>query len=153
MAIHNGTNFTPSSTSFTDANIFDTETQVQIASSIGYPVVSTTGAEIILESGWKYYLDVRLKASDSTPSSTENIQYILSDMLNSQISSVGSLSIYSETTYNYIQEKCITYLDYSNSSSNIKLKVLRTGAGGIINSTVETQATNFRSFILIKAWK
>lgn len=143
------------SSTFADSVIFGTETQVQMASSIGYPIITTTGAQINLEAGWKYVIDVRLKATDTTPSTTENIQYVLTDTSNNHISSVGSLIFYRETAYSYIQEKCIVYQDCLSTGVNLKLRVLKVGggAGGQLNVSGDAGSSSFRCHILIKAWK
>jgi hypothetical protein len=141
--------------SFADTNIFSTETQVQLASSIGYPVITTTGAQIDFEAGWKYVIDVRLRGTDTSPSTTEYIQYILTDMSNNQLSSAGSIAFYRDVTYSHIQEKCLLYLDCTSAATSIKLRALKGGGGvgGGLNVTGDPGNASFRAHIIIKAWR
>ena len=83
------------SASYADVNIFIpsvSPTLVPMASSIGYPAVTTTASPstIVLEAGWKYLIEFRVKVTDTTALIGENVQYIATDTSNNQISSTGS---------------------------------------------------------------
>lgn len=139
--------------SWADLQLFSTETQVQIASSIKYPVVTTNSITIDLESGWKYLIELKIKVSDTTPSGSENIQYRLLDNSSNVISSVGSCAIYRDTAVVYSQEKCIAYIDASAGAYTFKAQAISTSGSKSINSSADAGNTNFRSHFLIKAWK
>lgn len=146
--------------SYADVNIFipsAVPTTVQIASSIGYPTITTASSPstITLEAGWKYLVELKMKVTDTTPSAGENIQYIATDTSNSQISSTGSIAIYRDSAYAYAQEKCIFYADSSSSSTVFKIRVIKIGggAGGSLNVSQDAGNTNFRCHILIKSWR
>jgi hypothetical protein len=145
---------------YEDVNIFipsAVPTTVQMASSIGYPTVTTAGSPstITLESGWKYLIELKMKATDTSPTTSEHIQYIATDTSNVQISSTGSLAILRDLAPSYAQEKCIFYADSSSASTTFKIRAVKIGdgAGGALNVSQDAGNTNFRCHILIKAWK
>lgn len=144
---------------YEDLNIFIPSQVPQItqfASSVGYPTITTTSSPstIVLESGWKYVIEFKVKATDTSPAVTENITYIATDTSNNQISNTGSLLFYRDTAYGFVQEKCIFYVDSLSNSTTFKLRALKTsGAGGGINVTGDTGSANFKCYLLIKAWK
>lgn len=142
-------------TTIADVTILDTVTINQISSEIGYPTISTTSDQITLEGGWKYFLDVRSKVSDSDPSSTENFAYWLTDTSNTQFSSTGFSAIYSDSTPNRAQEACLSYVDATSSDFVFKLRAQKTGTGTNVtfNSNLDIGTANFRAYILIKAWR
>lgn len=146
--------------SYADVNIFipsQVPATVQLASSIGYPTVTTSSSPstITLEAGWKYLIELKMKVTDTSPSYGENMQFIATDISNNQISSTGSIAIYRDTTYAYAQEKCIFYSDSSLSSTVFKIRVIKLGGGtgGALNVSQDAGNTNFRCHILIKAWR
>jgi hypothetical protein len=148
------------SSSYADVTIFipsQVPTVVQLASSIGYPTITTasTPASITLEAGWKYLVEFRVKATDTTPLVGENIQYIATDTSNNQISSTGSIAILRDTAYSYTQEKCIFYADASSSAFTFKLRAIKVGggSGGSLNTSGDAGSTNFRCHLIIKAWR
>lgn len=148
------------SSTFADVNIFIpsvTPTLVQMTSSIGYPTITTAASPstITLEAGWKYLIEFRVKATDTTPLVGENIQYIATDTSNNQISSTGSVAILRDTAYSYTQEKCIFYANASSSSLTFKLRAIKAGggAGGSLNTTGDAGSTNLRCHLIIKAWR
>ena len=139
--------------SFTDMTIFSTEIQVQLASSIGYPTVTTNSITIDLEAGWKYFIELKMKVSDSTPSASENFQFRMLDNSSNVISSIGSIAISIDTAA-YIQEKCIAYIDATSSAQTFKFQAIKVPSGSNnINTSVDAGNTDFRSHFLIKAWK
>lgn len=146
--------------SYADVNIFipsQVPATVQLASSIGYPTVTTSSSPstITLEAGWKYLIELKMKISDASPTGAENVQYIATDTSNNQISSTGSTAIYRDTAYLYAQEKCIFYSDSSSSSTVFKIRVIKLGGGtgGSLNTSEDVGNANFRCHILIKAWR
>ena len=146
--------------SYADVNIFipsQSPTTVQLASSIGYPTIITSASPstITLEAGWKYLIELKMKVTDTSPTSGENMQFIATDISNNQISSTGSIAIYRDTTYAYAQEKCIFYSDSSLFSTVFKIRVIKLGGGtgGGLNVSQDAGNTNFRGHILIKAWR
>ena len=148
------------SASYADVNIFIpsvSPTLVPMASSIGYPAVTTTASPstIVLEAGWKYLIEFRVKVTDTTALIGDNVQYIATDTSNNQISSTGSLAILRDTAYSYTQEKCIFYADASSSSFTFKLRAIKAGggAGGSLNTSGDAGNTNFRCHLIIKAWR
>ena len=148
------------STTYADVTIFIpsvSPTAVQLASSIGYPTITTAAspATITLEAGWKYVVEFRVKATDTTPLVGENIQYIATDTSDNQISSTGSIAILRDTAYSYTQEKCIFYVNAISASSTFKLRALKAGggAGGSLNTSGDAGSTNFRCHLIIKAWR
>lgn len=136
-----------------DLQLFSTDTQVQIASSVNYPIITTNSVTIDLEAGWKYLIELKIKVSDTTPTVTENIQYKMLDSSNNIISSIGSVAIYRETAVLYTQEKCIAYIDASAALYTFKVQAISTSGSKTINSSSDAGNTNFRSHFLIKAWK
>ncbi len=152
MGIHTA-NIDTVSVSWTDLQLFSTETQVQIASSVNYPTITTNLNTIDLEAGWKYLIELKIKVSDTTPTTSENIQYRLLDASNNVISSVGSTAIYRDSAFAYSQEKCIAYIDASAGSYTFKAQAISTSGSKDINSSADPGNTNFRSHFIIKAWK
>jgi hypothetical protein len=145
---------------YEDVNIFipsQVPTTVQIASSIGYPTVTTSSSPstITLEAGWKYLIELKMKITDTTAAAGENFQYIATNTSNEQISSTGSIALYRDSAYPYAQEKCIFYADSSEASTVFKIRIIKIGggAGGGLNSSQDAGNTNFRCHILIKAWR
>jgi hypothetical protein len=145
---------------YEDVNIFipsAVPTTVQMASSIGYPTVTTDASPptITLEAGWKYLIELKMKITDPSASASENFQYIATDTSNNQISSTGSIAVYRDSAYAYAQEKCIFYADSSSASTVFKIQAAKIGggAGGGLNVSQLAGNTNFRCHILIKAWK
>jgi hypothetical protein len=146
--------------SYADVNIFipsQVPATVQLASSIGYPTITTSSSPstITLEAGWKYLIELKMKVTDTSPTSGENMQFIATDISNNQISSTGSIAIYRDTNYVYAQEKCIFYADSLLSPTVFKIRVIKLGGGvsGGLNVSQDAGNTNFRCHILIKAWK
>lgn len=140
--------------SYVDLATFSTDIQAQIASSIGYPTITTNSITIDLEAGWKYLIDFRMKVSDGTPTVSENIQYRIVDTSDVVLSSIGSCSILKDNLYQYAQEKCIAYIDATASMQTFKTQAIKVGGGTInVNSSSDAGNTNFRMHLFIKAWR
>ena len=138
-----------------DLTIFSGKSLTQIASSIGYPSISISGATISLEAGWKYVLEMRIKVSDSSLTTTEYLKYFFANASNVAISSIGNSIIYRDTNAVMAQEKCIFYIDASVSSFSCKMRTQKLNSSGsvTINSSLDTETSAMTSYILIKAWK
>lgn len=146
---------------YEDVTIFIASTApvvTQIASSIGYPTITTGSSSnpiITLSSGWKYLIQLKFKFTDSTPSLSENFSFIATDTSNNQLSSTGSVATYREGAYAFIQEKCIFYYDATSSDLVFKTRAKKTDSnpGSGLNVNGDTDSVAFKSHILIKAWK
>jgi hypothetical protein len=138
-----------------DLTIFNGQALTQIASSIGYPSISVSGATISLDAGWKYVLEMRIKVSDSSLSTSEYLKYFFADTSNVAISSIGNSIIYRDSSAVVAQEKCIFYVDASASSFSCKMRTQKLNSTGTvtINSSLDTETTSMTSYVLIKAWK
>jgi hypothetical protein len=138
-----------------DLTIFNGQALTQIASSIGYPSISVSGATISLDAGWKYVLEMRIKVSDSSLSTSEYLKYFFADTSNVAISSIGNSIIYRDSNAVVAQEKCIFYVDASASSFSCKMRTQKLNSTGTvtINSSLDTETTSMTSYVLIKAWK
>lgn len=147
------------STTIVDISIFDTAIihQVAAASSVGYPTISTTASQITLEAGWKYFIEVKSKVTDSiAPQGNDNFAYWLTNTSDTQFSSTGFSSTYRDTIPNRAQEACIAFVDATASSFVFKMKAQKTGSVGStveFNGSADSGNTNFKSHILIKAWR
>ena len=141
-------------TSYVDLATFSTDIQAQIASSIGYPTITTNSITIDLEAGWKYLIDFRMKVSDTSPTTSENVRYRIVDTSDVVLSSIGSCSILSDDVFQYAQEKCIAYIDATAAMQTFKTQAIKIGDGTIdVNSSVNAGNTNFRMHLFIKAWR
>lgn len=147
------------STTIADISIFNTATIIEVgtASNVGFPVISTTNTEVTLEAGWKYFLEVRSKVTDSiAPLGNDNFAYWLTNTSNVQFSSTGFASTFKDTIPNRAQETCIGFIDATASSFVFKMKAQKTGSVGStveFNGSADSGNTNFKSYILIKAWR
>jgi hypothetical protein len=148
-----GTNSVGSS-AYVDLQTFSADTQVQLASSIGYPTVTTNSITIDLEVGWKYLIEFRMKVSDASPTTSENVQYRIVDTSDTVLSSIGSCSILRDNLFQYAQEKCIAYIDATTTAKTFKTQAIKIGGGTInVNSSADAGNTNFRMHLFIKAWR
>jgi hypothetical protein len=144
------------STTESDVGIFNGESIDEIASSIGYPVISASSETITLESGWKYFLDVRLKCVTGFPLITDaRLRYVITDTSDQVLSSEGLMTLWTSGTSTVSQEKCCLYIDATNGSQSIKLRANKVSspAGVILNAQDGSLGSTFKSHILIKAWK
>lgn len=139
----------------TDVTVFNNQSLTQLASSIGYPTISSSSNVITLESGWHYLISVRIKFDDTTLSSTEYMRFFASDTSNNAISSIGLQIIYRDTDAAVAQENCIAYIDASSSQQAFKIRAQKINSTGTItiNASTDAAAADFKSHILIKAWK
>jgi hypothetical protein len=145
---------------YEDVNIFipsAVPTTTQIASSIKFPIITTQSSPstITLESGWKYLIQLKFKFTDTTPSLSENFNFIATDTLNNQISSIGSVATFREGAIAFVQEKCVFYYDATSSELVFKARVKKTDTnpGSGLNVNGDSNAVNFKCHILIKAWR
>lgn len=147
-------NFNSVGATYVDLQTFSVDTQVQIASSIGYPTITTNSITIDLEAGWKYLIDFRMKVSDASPTTSENVQYRIVDTSDVVLSSIGSCSILRDNLFQYAQEKCIAYIDATASMQTFKTQAIKIGGGTInVNTSADAGNTNFRMHLFIKAWR
>lgn len=139
----------------TDITVFNGQSLTQLASSIGYPTISSSSNQITLEQGWHYLISVRLKVDDATISTSEYMRFFASDTSNNAISSVGLQIVYRDTNATIAQENCIAYIDASSSQQIFKVRAQKiTSTGSMtINGTTNPLPADFKSHILIKAWK
>jgi hypothetical protein len=153
-AIPAGTATQSVGTTVANLSIFNSASLSQIASSIGYPVISIASSVITLEAGWKYCINARLKVYDSSPSAGEAINFYISDSANNQLSSTGTVNITTDSSASLAQENCIAYIDATSSSQQIKVRASKnSGTAVSINFSGDIGNTPFQSHILIKAWK
>lgn len=140
-----------------DVSIFSSDaTFDQIVSSIGYPNISISDATITLESGWKYFLDVRLKCVTYYPLVNDaRIRYIITDSSNNILSSEGLMNLWLSGSSFASQEKCCVYIDATQSSQSIKMRANKVGTPSAVtlNAQDGVFGSTFKSYILIKAWK
>ena len=144
------------STTESDVTIFSGDSLDQIVSSIGYPTISASSANITFEAGWKYFLDVRLKCATATPLTGDmRLRYVLTDTSNNILSSEGFMTLWRSGSTSVSQEKCCLYIDATSSSQVIKLRAnkIDTSVAVTLNAQDGAQGTTFKSHILIKAWK
>lgn len=143
------------STPLLTVNVFESLSPTPIASSIGYPTVSVSSNIFTLEAGWKYAIDLKIKHSVASSSTDINyLIYYMTDTSGTQISSTGRSIIYRDNRGDFAQEKCIKYFDATAGQQQFMIKAQRGNTVDlIINSSRDTQTTNFRSYVLIKAWK
>jgi hypothetical protein len=153
-AIQSGVTQTISTTLLT-VNVFEGLSATPITSSIGYPIVSVSSNIFTLEAGWKYCIDLKMKHSVASTSTAINyLIYYMTDTSGAQISSIGRSIIYVDNRADFAQEKCIKYFDATAGQQQFMIKAQRGNVTDlVINSSRDTQTTNFRSYILIKAWK
>lgn len=153
-AIPAGTATQSVGTTVANLSIFNSASLSQIASSIGYPVISIASAVITLEAGWKYCINARLKVYDSSPTAGEAINFYISDSANNQLSSTGTVNITTDSSASLAQENCIVYIDATSSSQQIKVRASKnSGPNVTINASGDVGNANFKSHILIRAWK
>ena len=138
-----------------DVNVFDSQSLTQLVSSIGYPSISAASQQITLEAGWKYALYVRIKVDDSSLTTTEYLRFFISDTSNNVLSSIGIQIIYRDNSAVLGQENCIAYIDATSASQTIKIRAQKVTSTGTvtINGNTDAGALNFKSHILIKAWR
>ena len=144
------------STTESDVTIFSGETLDKIVSSIGDPTISVSGATITLESGWKYFLDVRLKCVIATPlSANARLRYVMTNLSNTILSSEGLMNLWQSGSSFASQEKCCLYVDATGGTQSIKLRAnkVATTSAVTLNGQDGSVGTTFRSYILIKAWR
>jgi hypothetical protein len=139
-----------------DISIFSGNSLDQIASSIGYPTVSASSSIITLESGWKYFLDVRLKCVIATPLTADaRLRYVLTNTSDNILSSEGLMTLWRSGSTPVSQEKCCLYIDATGGSQSIKLRANKLATTSVVTLNAQDGAlgTTFKSHILIKAWK
>ena len=139
-----------------DISIFSGNSLDQSASSIGYPTVSASSSIITLESGWKYFLDVRLKCVIATPLTADaRLRYVLTNTSDNIISSEGLMTLWRSGSTPVSQEKCCLYIDATGGSQSIKLRANKLATTSVVTLNAQDGAlgTTFKSHILIKAWK
>lgn len=138
-----------------DVNVFNSQSLTQLVSSIGYPSISAASQQITLEAGWKYALYVRIKVDDSSLTTTEYLRFFISDTSNNALSSIGIQIIYRDNSAILGQENCIAYIDATSGSQTIKIRAQKVTSTGTvtINGNTDAAALNFKSHILIKAWR
>jgi hypothetical protein len=143
------------STTETDTNIFNGEALQQIASSIGYPTITSAASVITLEAGWKYFLDVRLKCVTVNLTADNRLRYVLTDTSNNIISSEGLMTLWRSGSTSLSQEKCCVYIDATSASQTFKMRFNKIAASGTVtlNAQDGSLGTTFKSYILIKAWR
>ena len=135
-------------------SIFDGVTPTPLTSSIEYPAISVSSNVVTLQSGYKYLVDCRFKVSDASPSAGEAISYYLADLASTQISSTGILNITSDSSAALGQERCIAYIDATSEAKSFTIRMQKNSIYLVtLNSTIDPETTNFKSHILIKAWK
>ena len=139
----------------TDVTVFNNQSLTQLVSSIGYPTISSSSNIITLESGWHYLISVRMKFDDTSLTTSEYVRFFVSDTSNNATSSIGLQIIYRDTNAAVAQENCIAYIDASSSQQTFKIRAQKINSTGTIsiNSSTDTLAADFKSHILIKAWK
>lgn len=139
----------------TDVTVFNGQSLTQLQSSIGYPTISSSSNEITFESGWHYLISVRLKIDDTTLTTSEYVRFFASDTSNNALSSEGLQIIYRDTNASVAQENCIAYIDASSAQQIIKVRAQKINSTGsvTINASTDALAVDFKSHILIKAWK
>jgi len=135
-------------------SIFDGVTPTPLTSSIEYPTISVSSNVFTLQSGYKYLIDCRFKVSDATPSAGEAISYYLADLASTQISSTGILNITNDSSAALGQERCIAYIDATSEAKSFTIRMQKNSIYLVtLNSTIDSETTNFKSHLLIKAWK
>jgi len=139
----------------TDVTVFNGQSLTQLVSSIGYPSISSASQQITLEAGWYYLLSVRIKVDDATQTTTEYLRFFVSDTSNNPLSSTGLQIIYRDTNATVGQENCIVYIDATSAQQTIKIRAQKVNSTGTvtINGNTDAGASNFKSHLLIKAWK
>ena len=153
-AIPAGTATQSVGTTVANLSIFNSASLSQIASSIGYPVISIASSVVTLEAGWKYCINAKLKVYDSSPTAGEAINFYISDSANNQLSSTGTVNITTDSSASLAQENCIVYIDATSSSQQIKVRASKnSGSNVTINASGDVGNANFTSHILIRAWK
>lgn len=135
-------------------SIFDGVTPTPLTSSIEYPTISVSSNVVTLQSGYKYLVDCRFKVTDATPSDGEAISYYLADLASTQISSTGILNITNDSSAALGQERCIAYIDATSEAKSFTIRMQKNSIYLVtLNSTIDPETTNFKSHVLIKAWK
>ena len=135
-------------------SIFDGVTPTPLTSSIEYPTISVSSNVFTLQSGYKYLIDCRFKVTDASPSTGEAISYYLADLASTQISSTGILNITNDSSAALGQERCIAYIDATSEAKSFTIRMQKNSIYLVtLNSTIDPETTNFKSHILIKAWK
>jgi len=135
-------------------SIFDGVTPTPLTSSIKYPTISVSSNVVTLQSGYKYLVDCRFKVSDASPSTGEAISYYLADLASTQISSTGILNITNDSSASLGQERCIAYIDATSEAKSFTIRMQKNSIYLVtLNSTIDSETTNFKSHLLIKAWK
>jgi hypothetical protein len=138
-----------------DVNIFNNSTLNNISSNIGYPSITISSNIINLEQGWKFIMEIRPKVTSPNLSLTEYLRYIVTDTNDNLLSSIGNMNLLRTTNASTGQEKCLTYIDTTNSPKSIKVRanVINNGGNVTLNGQDGTDGSTFKSYILIKAYK
>jgi hypothetical protein len=149
------TNLQTISTTVTDVTVFNGGSLTQLASSIGYPSISISSNIVTLEAGWRYCIEVKMKSSLTSASTALNyLIYYITDTSNNITSSTGTVLIYRDNNASFSQEKCIQFFDATSEQKQFKVRAVRGGSINCsINGSTDTQTSDMRSHILIKAWQ